>query len=68
MTSTTKPALVVVDDQDATRTTIAGALKRRYGMDYDVVEARSAKTGRAARSIACTTPASMSPSSRRTRT
>jgi thioredoxin reductase (NADPH) len=43
----TKPALVVVDDQDATRTTIAGALKRRYGMDYDVVQARSANTGRA---------------------
>jgi len=48
VTSTgTKPALVVVDDQDVTRTTIAGALTRRYGMDYDVVEARSARTGRA---------------------
>jgi thioredoxin reductase (NADPH) len=43
----TKPALVVVDDQDATRTTIAAALERRYGMDYEVVVARSAPTGRA---------------------
>ena len=51
MTSTnsasTKPAIVVVDDDDATCTTIVGALERRYGMDYDVVEARSAEAGRA---------------------
>jgi thioredoxin reductase (NADPH) len=43
----TNPALVVVDDQDPTRATIAGALQRRYGMDYEVVVARSANAGRA---------------------
>jgi thioredoxin reductase (NADPH) len=43
--NTIRPALVVVDDQDATRTTIGGALERRYGIDYDVVVADSAETG-----------------------
>ena len=46
MTSTTLPALVVVDDNDATREVAAGALRRRYGQDYQVIEAGSPQAGR----------------------
>ncbi|TME12266.1 MAG: FAD-binding protein [Chloroflexi bacterium] len=32
------PALVVVDDDDSTRTRVANGLRRRFGLDYEVVE------------------------------
>ena len=39
--ASTRPALVVVDDRDASREVLASALRRRYGRDYEVVEGRT---------------------------
>jgi thioredoxin reductase (NADPH) len=39
-----RPALVVVDDRDTTRQVAAGALRRRFDRDYQVVEAASPET------------------------
>jgi len=40
------PVLVVVDDQEATRNTVANALRRRFSPDYDIVDAASAAEAR----------------------
>jgi thioredoxin reductase (NADPH) len=36
--STSRPVLIVVDDQATSRQLAAGALRRRYGMDYEVID------------------------------
>lgn len=42
-----RPLLVVVDPRTPTRKVVARALRRRFGKDYRVVEAKSADEGRA---------------------
>src|SRR5262245_53065121 len=42
----TRPALVVVDDLDSSREVVAGGLRRRYGQDYRVVEAKTPEAAR----------------------
>jgi len=35
------PTLIVVDDHDVTRKTVANSLRRRFGLDYEVIEFES---------------------------
>ena len=47
MTSTeSRPALIVVDDHDATRSVVVNALRRRFGPDYEVIESASPQVAR----------------------
>jgi thioredoxin reductase (NADPH) len=43
-----RPALVIVDDRPSTREIVVDGLRRRFGVDYDVIEAPSIETANAA--------------------
>jgi thioredoxin reductase (NADPH) len=46
--SPARPALVAVDDNDTTRRVVVNALRRRFGVDYEIVQANSPEAGREA--------------------
>lgn len=44
--STSRPALIVVDDHDLSRSVVANALRRRFGPDYEVIESGNPQAAR----------------------
>src|SRR5262245_39200291 len=44
MPETGRPVLVVVDDQDTSRSNVTNSLRRRFGPDYEILEFRSPST------------------------